>query len=201
MHNSRVFAVLIAVAGSSSVVGCHEQGPAAEQADSSVVHDRWALGARCVPSEELRPDFSSFGSAEISLDYSSSSCSSGICLANHFQGRVSCPYGQDAGGEGCFIPGSNGTRPVTVPVEPQLQDRQANIASICSCRCAGPDTGPYCDCPDTMECVDVMPNLGFGSSNLRGSYCIPKGTAYNAGMSLATCDRASLSCGDPTPYP
>lgn len=109
MHSSSIFAVLIAVAESSFVMGCHGQSPAAEQVDSSVVHNRLALGAPCVPSEELQPNFGSVGSAEVSLDNSSSSCSSGICLVNHFQGRVSCPYGQDAGRQECFIPGSNGT--------------------------------------------------------------------------------------------
>jgi hypothetical protein len=202
MHSLGIFAVLIAVTESSFAMGCHGQGPAAEQVDSSAVHERLALGAPCVPSEELQPNFTSFGSTEIVVDDSGSSCSSGICLVNHFQGRVSCPYGQDVGRQECFIPGSNGTKPVTVAVEPQLQDRQAEVAVICSCRCAGPDTGPYCECPAAMDCVDVVPNLGLGSSNLSGSYCIPTGTAYNsAGISRTTCDRSSLSCGDATPYP
>ena len=201
MHSSSVFAVLIAVAESSSVIGCHGQSTASEQADSSVVLDRLALGAPCVPSEELQPTFGSFGSADIVVDDSVSSCSSGNCLVNHFQGRASCPYGQDAGSRECFIPGSNATKPVTVAVEPQLQERQANVAVICSCRCAGPDTGTYCKCPAAMECVELVPDLGFGASNLTGSYCIPMGSTYSTTNSPDACDRPSLSCGDPTPYP
>jgi hypothetical protein len=92
-------------------------------------------------------------------------CQTRLCIGNHFQGLVSCPYGQNATGDcpygeaqgscaatgqtGCLTPGIkqpvDGKDPSTgmyidpkqqATVLPQCLDRTADKAVYCSCRCA-----------------------------------------------------------------
>lgn len=163
------------------------------------------LGAPCVPDDERNPEFNGFQSSEVSLD-TNAGCESNLCLVNHFQGRVSCPYGQTVAAaldsRECFIPGSDSGVAVTVPVDSQFVYRRADSAVTCSCRCAGPGPGPFCTCPSSMECAPTISALGLPSDDaVSGSYCIPRGTAYNAAEFDATpCDANTASCGDPNPY-
>jgi hypothetical protein len=87
-------------------------------------------------------------------------------LIHHFQGRVSCPYGQTAADIGlgdpsdltdddpsvlatsgdwemrCRVPGTTGRVPsdrVTVPVRPQKVERRSTDTVYCSCRCGSPE--------------------------------------------------------------
>jgi hypothetical protein len=169
------------------------------------------LGEACVPAEEYDQGFDGFQYSEVNLDTENPGCASRTCVVNHFQGRVSCPYGQLAGdlAEGaplCFVPGTN--LGVTVPVDSQRVTRRAADAVVCSCRCDGPGPGPFCSCPGSMECAPLIQNLGLpDDATLAGSYCIPRGTAYdvNAPSSPETClstsrDSGSPTCGDPRPY-
>lgn len=151
------------------------------------------LGAVCMSTEERRASFAGWSMAEISVDDHASQCSTGVCLQNHFQGRVSCPYGQAAGEGACLAAG--GQTPVSVAVEPQLVERRAALASICSCRCAGPGPGPYCTCPEQMQCEDLVPDLGIGDGGLAGSYCIPKGSQYEERQPRTEC--VEPNCGLP----
>jgi hypothetical protein len=165
-----------------------------------------AVGAPCVPSDEYRPTFNDYALAEVVLDDQSRACDSGICLVNHFQGRVSCPYGQtqdELAEPQCFLPASN--TPVTVAVDPQRVARQAAQAVTCSCRCDGPGDGPFCTCPRGMECAPVIQALGFPNDDVvAGSYCIPSGAAYDpqAPIPPATCGASppAQDCGDPRPF-
>jgi hypothetical protein len=60
-------------------------------------------------------------------------------------------------------------------------------AVYCSCRCGpadgDPDAGgPFCACPDGMECTEIRPYLGPGFPNqYAGKYCIKAGTTYVTG--------------------
>jgi hypothetical protein len=159
-----------------------------------------AIGDPCVPDDELSSDFSGFRVGEVSLYTESASCDSKVCLVNHFQGRVSCPYGQTEGEGGCFLPYSD--TPVGVSVEPQLVERRAAEAVTCSCRCAGPGDGPFCSCPSGTECRHVIDAIGLpGSDEWAGSYCIPEGAEYDAPLvGSQVCDAASQSCGDARPF-
>jgi hypothetical protein len=163
------------------------------------------FGATCTPLDEYEPTFSGFGLREVNVEDRSPTCASQICLVNHFQGRVSCPYGQnEAGAESqldsppCLTP--DGGARVLWEVEPQLVDRRPEDAAYCSCHCGGPEgSGPFCACPSGFECVPLVP-FGLGmpddpSWNLQGSYCIKAGTAYDPNMSRETCDWATQSCG------
>ncbi|MGD0676192.1 MAG: hypothetical protein ABSC94_12280 [Polyangiaceae bacterium] len=122
------------------------------------------VGDPCVPELEYLPSFLGFSEQEVSVESKSFQCQSFLCLVNHFQGRVSCPYGQTSTATG--NPGPNGTTlpacsmpngaPVTgttdgkpesandpyadpnneAQVLPQCISRQTADAVYCSCRCA-----------------------------------------------------------------
>ncbi|HVR18059.1 MAG TPA: hypothetical protein VMS65_00135, partial [Polyangiaceae bacterium] len=160
------------------------------------------VGAPCLPSDERLSRFRGFAVEELNIDDGSAECASGICLVNHFQGRVSCPYGQtedqalDA--PACFVPDTD--EPVEGPIAPQLADRTAEQNVICSCRCAGPDpNAEYCRCPSGTECREVVREIGVPDpyDGLVGSYCISTGTYYE---SSDVCDASEMDCGDPRPY-
>jgi hypothetical protein len=164
-----------------------------------------ALGDPCLPVDESSPSFSGYAATEVTVETGSAACESSLCLVNHLQGRVSCPYGQRADQVGvepsCFVPGSSVA--VTVPVEPQLVARQAANTAVCSCRCDGPGDGPFCACPSDMTCVPLVSALGLpGEEAVAGSYCIPNGTEYDpsdpSGFDL--CNADAENCGESRPY-
>jgi hypothetical protein len=185
--------------------------PACSAAGGSVT----GIGDPCIPLLEREPTFRGFDEKEVNLETSSPSCSTGVCLINHFRGRVSCPYGQDASGAG-----PAGTPPCTtsdnkVPVTgdandprrqalvpPQCVDRTGDKTVYCSCRCAN-DAGrtddglSYCACPAGFECAPVVTSIGASSRDLAGSYCVKRGTIYNAdtACSQGDCDPIGKKCG------
>lgn len=167
------------------------------------------IGDPCTPRDEDEASFSGYGIDEVSIETGSPECGANICLINHFQGRVSCPYGNDlsevniAKGEtppGCNLPGT--TDPITVAVDPQLAQRQARDAVYCSCRCDGPDRNArYCDCPSGFSCVPLVDDLGQGEgAELAGSYCVRKNTTFDKNrVDVAdTCTISGLNCGQIT---
>lgn len=153
------------------------------------------VGDPCVPEDEYSPTFPGFAVGEVSTESRSFQCQSRLCLVNHFQGRVSCPYGQNEGDGRCKVEGS--AESVTASVKPQLLDRRADDAVYCSCRCAGPDpSARYCECPSGFSCSDVVPELGRGRAQLPGRYCIRAGSAYVAAdVSAQVCSRELGNCG------
>ena len=54
------------------------------------------IGDPCTPEDEYRPDFAGFTLTQENIESRSFQCDSRICLVNFFQGRVSCPLGQQA---------------------------------------------------------------------------------------------------------
>jgi hypothetical protein len=174
------------------------------------------VGDPCIPEDEYRQNFNGFAVSEVNIESKSFQCETRVCIVNHFQGRVSCPYGQDDDflDEGatplppndprrCRIPGTDGTTlspldmsnidAITVPVEPQIVARNAENTVYCSCRCKGPDANArYCECPSGYECSELVRELGLpGRAQLAGSYCVKAGTVYNprAAGNPDTCDR------------
>src|SRR5688572_2465366 len=77
------------------------------------------VGDPCVPEQEYDPTFSGFVVDQVNVESKSYQCETRLCLVNHFQGRVSCPYGQDNGGaapsgaSACTVPGTGD--PITGP--------------------------------------------------------------------------------------
>ncbi len=170
--------------------------------------DPGGVGDPCVPEDEYNRGFSGFSETEVNVESRSFQCETRVCLVNHFRGRVSCPYGQTEADlmlppddpRRCRVPGASGANEVDaidVVVEPQLVERQANNAVYCSCRCDGPDPNArYCECPDGFQCTELVEDLGLGSGQLAGSYCIKDNTAFNPGGSTATCSKDSPNCGN-----
>jgi hypothetical protein len=68
------------------------------------------VGDPCVPEQEYDPTFLGFAVGEVNVESKSFDCQTRLCLANHFQGRVTCPYGQTKTG-GPPVPASNGVVP------------------------------------------------------------------------------------------
>lgn len=160
------------------------------------------VGDPCVPEDEYTPTFSGFGIGEANVESRSFQCETRVCIVNHFQGRVSCPYGQsgvaanDTVHGSCYIPSSNTA--VTAAVDPQLIARRAEDTVYCSCRCAGDDkSAKYCSCPNGYSCTPLVPNLGFGKTNLAGKYCLKNGTEYTSGATGTTCADKASSCDTP----
>jgi hypothetical protein len=181
------------------------------------------IGDPCTPEPEHSPTFAGFGETEVYVESRSFQCETRLCLVNHFRGRVSCPYGQTEAaiatlppdhGERCRLPGTDGsdeTEAVTVPVPAQLYFRTAAAspartgqghvgdAVYCSCRCANAnglvdDGARYCNCPSGFSCTKLIEDVGIGSSELAGSYCIRDGSEMASTAPGETC--AGSNCGN-----
>lgn len=170
------------------------------------------VGDPCTPEQEYEPTFNGFDPGEVNIESKSFQCRTRICLVNHFRGRVSCKYGQDATGAGndgqasCTVPGT--TDAITgnpndpqkkATVKPQCSDRTADRAVYCSCRCADingnkPSDQTFCDCPDGFTCSPLVTSIGTGNQGLTGSYCIKSGTEYKADTASCTSDSTATDC-------
>jgi hypothetical protein len=165
------------------------------------------VGDPCIPEDEYSEKFNGFGVAEANVESRSFQCETRVCIVNHFQGRVSCPYGQtaeEAAGTStpahgrCMIPAS--ALPVTAAVEAQLLNRRADETVYCSCRCKGEDTSAkYCSCPSGYTCSPLVPDLGLGKANLAGSYCLKNGTDWDGQSNGAKCGSKPNDCGPGNP--
>jgi hypothetical protein len=188
MKPSPFVVLLVAVACScSSASATHAGGDASADGPPAATQ-----GTSCVPSSE---DMAT-GAADVmqvALDATNATCGSLVCLSNHFQGRVSCPYGQSstrtapAGAMPCSVPGSGA--PVTSAVQPQCTNRKAADVVYCSCRCANPngrtdDGATYCTCDTGFDCQQLVSSTG-SNANQAGGYCMKHGTAYDPTNSCA----------------
>jgi hypothetical protein len=145
------FAATIAVTVLAGTGGCNSTG----------------VGDPCTPEAEYDPAFLGFDAAEVNVEEKSFQCETRLCLANHFQGRVTCPYGQASTGTAAATTAYDGTKGTTGCITPTLQpvtgldpttgvvasvagqmpgavlpqcaDRTAAEAVYCSCRCANVD--------------------------------------------------------------
>jgi hypothetical protein len=128
-----------------------------------------AVGDPCIPSDEKLANVSGFSMNELMFEDHFAACSSGLCLVNHFQGRVSCPLGQEA-------PAS-----CSGPSDP-------SCGSGSSCVATG-NAGPYCDSttPDAGA-----PQCGSGVCNAQRSTCMC--TNDTECPSGSVCDQGSQEC-------
>jgi hypothetical protein len=146
------------------------------------------VGDPCTPEDEYGPLFPGYDEKEVNVESKSFQCETRVCLVNHFRGRVSCKYGQAAPADGrCHVPGAPDTL-IKVKVEPQLQERTADKAVYCSCRCDGEDKDArYCKCPSGYACSHIVDDLHLGAGQLAGSYCVRDGTGYNPDDNTTPC--------------
>jgi hypothetical protein len=157
------------------------------------------IGDPCVPEQEFNEDFNGFDVKEVNVESKSFQCRTRLCLVNHFQGRVSCPYGQNLDGTPkngsnvpCKVPGTDVNIVGAGDADPRKQksvasqcvDRAADKTVYCSCRCADingekPGDQTFCDCPDGFTCERLVTSIGKGNEGLTGSYCIKNNTKYD----------------------
>jgi hypothetical protein len=171
----------LAAMGLALLLGCTKSD------DEDPITPTEEVGTRCVPGIENQTAFRGYEFPMVTVDTESPDCEQTACLVNHFQGRVSCPYGQtseDLGlgdpidptdddpavlttagdwGTRCRVPGTSGRAPedrIRTEVPPQKLVRRADDAVYCSCRCANSEGGTD-DRDDYCECPD-----GFTCSEL-----------------------------------
>ena len=220
--NARLFAASIALSLTTLFAqpGCSSSTStatvAAAGADGGTIHVTSAVGVGdpCTPALERDPAFLGFADHEVNLETKSTSCATGVCLANHFRGRVSCPYGQSAdgappsGASPCMTPdkhlpvtGSAAASANKAQVAAQCADRSAEKAVYCSCRCANvdgktDDGAAYCACGDGFACTPLVAAIGADPDHLAGAYCIKANTAYDASTACGQgdCDTATHPC-------
>jgi len=183
------------------------------------------VGDPCTPGLEFDPSFLGFDANSVTTESNSYQCRTRLCLVNHFQGRTTCPYGQDTTGvappgasSACTIPGSsesvtglktpNDSASFADPikkalVQPQCKDRSPDRAVYCSCRCADingerPSNQTFCECPDGFTCRLLVTSTGIGNEGLTGSYCVKNDTEFNRDTSCKPpfCDPKTNSCGN-----
>ncbi len=171
------------------------------------------VGDPCTPEQEYDPTFAGFVEQEVSTEGESFQCQTRLCLVNHFQGRVSCPYGQTADGginppatSACVTPGvpSPVTGPLvsgsTAEVQPQCTDRTANQTVYCSCRCedinGSTAGGNFCKCPSGFTCTQLVSSLSaMSDQGLTGGYCIKSGTQFDNSPCTECGGTGGLNCG------
>lgn len=172
-----------------------------------------AIGDPCIPDQEKQATFGWFVEQEVSVQANTPQCGvNDVCLVNHFRGRVTCPYGEDARGRGpdglagCIVAG--GTDPVIptdefntgmAEIEPQCADRTAVRTVYCSCRCAnasgGTDDGTYCACPSGTACTQLVFGSPLpGETDTSGAYCVKDGTRWDGGTCGPSCNPNSAPC-------
>lgn len=122
------------------------------------------VGDPCIPTNESDPSFTGFRINDETIETGAPACGGGVCLVNHFQGRVSCPLGQ-APSLGCTGPddmscGAGATCVVAATLSPGCDPASADkgasqcagFGNICNpkfkvCTCAQSadcPTGSYC---------------------------------------------------------
>jgi hypothetical protein len=145
------------------------------------------IGDPCIPEQEYRTDFLSFVPQEVNTESKSFQCQTRLCLVNHFQGRVTCPYGQKKDGsladgqtiacpagmgnelnnpitnapQGCCTPGvpQAVTGPLVNNMPTNTTDQQTVVAQ---CKERPADKAVYCSC----RCANLN-----GATNDGANYC------------------------------
>jgi hypothetical protein len=135
------------------------------------------VGDPCTPEAEYDTTFAGFKVGQDFIESRSFQCSTRVCLVNHFQGRVSCPFGQPANVKDC-----NG-------------EGDTSCGDGFECR-ASQTFGDTCDCDPNVE-GDCRKECG----DIDGVVCDPKlkictctqtpppinGTQYYCGLADPTC--------------
>ncbi|WP_437941760.1 hypothetical protein [Sorangium sp. So ce341] len=176
-HDSERRRVVRAIAGSAALLsavilpGCKDitVEPITPISRQNVAPAPGEIGDPCVPPDEGDPRFSGFALGENILYENHEQCGSGMCLVNHFQGRVSCPLGQAAPAP-CAGPGD------------------ASCGAGASCVAASA-VGPFCD-PQAADggaaqCASGVCNAQWGACECTADEQCPPGSA---------CDPGSRQC-------
>ncbi|WP_394837729.1 hypothetical protein LVJ94_12525 [Pendulispora rubella] len=170
------------------------------------------VGDPCVPEIEYTATFNGFDIDQEVVESRSYQCRTRLCLVNHFQGRITCPYGQRpdgtprSGKEACVTPVAK--KPVVggaqsgyegAEVKAQCSARRPSDAVYCSCRCANKDGNTddganYCACPDGFTCEQLGAVVPGTDELLAGGYCVKSGTQYKTGSCGFECNAETRTC-------
>ena len=133
-------------------------------------HDQEKVGSPCVPRYEYDPRFPGFDVARESLETGALQCGRGVCLVNHFQGRVSCPQGQ-----------------ATTDIQPcsGLSDTSCGAGAKCV---EAQTLAPQCTCDPTKP-----GDCDAACSGVQGTSCDPKLKVCGCHTN-ATVNGIELSC-------
>jgi hypothetical protein len=193
--------------GASALLACGKAAPS----DAGVsISSAAPVGKACLPAAERSASFAGFNAREVSLEVGNAACPGAVCLVNHFEGRTTCPYGQDAQGrppggstQACTVPGTGApvqpSGPAGETVSPWCADRTASADVTCSCRCANAqgrtdDGASYCACPMGFACTQVFSALTPGDA-LAGGYCVRPSSVYDPATACsALCTPGTAAC-------
>ena len=131
------------------------------------------VGDPCVPEQEYFTCFAGFQVGEVNVESKSFQCQTRLCLVNHFQGRVSCPYGQNAGTND--ISAQCGTGVVGGSPTPYYpaSEYPAGTPTTCSIPGGATLTGtPNSELPITQTQIQVaVPPQIFNRNTSQAVYC------------------------------
>jgi hypothetical protein len=138
------------------------------------------VGDPCVPEDEYLTTFSGFAVGEVNVESRSFQCLTRVCLVNHFQGRVSCPFGQDE--DAYDDPEWLAAHPGCGPIE------NSGRAKCAARNEAGPDEIPRFVCDDTSggQCPTYTGSL-CGEAT-----CAPGGEEHKAACRVPDRDGSEL---------
>jgi hypothetical protein len=108
------------------------------------------VGDPCTPDEEYGADFNGFDLAQGYIESRSFSCTTRICLVNHFQGRVSCPLGQS----------QSDIHPCTGPTDASCGADGSDAKCVASATLL-PACTPPCMNPNDPNCLEVKCPAGL----------------------------------------
>ena len=148
------------------------------------------VGDPCTPEDEYDPGFSGFKITEDNVESRSFQCQTRICLVNHFQGRVSCPLGQQAptscnGPSGPDTSAATGCADCTEAgtLAPDCDPAAGAMAITAACAgfagtCNKP--GKFCECSATTPCPDGY-TCDPNSKQCKSYVCHTKNNGQRAG--------------------
>jgi len=129
------------------------------------------VGDPCVPEDEYRQDFNGYAMTEVNVESKSFQCETRVCIVNHFQGRVSCPYGQKGEGDDidivtpgspqykaptdparCRVPGTNGDHCVDLGTKKVTPCGGANATNVDEITVPVQPQRIYRNAQDTVYC-------------------------------------------------
>ncbi|HVY48517.1 MAG TPA: hypothetical protein VHB21_21660 [Minicystis sp.] len=137
------------------------------------------VGDPCVPEDEYDPQFPGFKLTLENIESRSFQCQTRICLAYHFQGRVSCPFGQAAPTPCTKADGSAGEDGACDTNAGEKCTKSAPIANDCATDADCPGStcdknGHFCLC--TGAAGEIPPAPGYvcdvnGTHQFQGYFC------------------------------
>jgi hypothetical protein len=164
----QVVAALIGTVGMSGLLmGCPSSG----------------VGDPCIPEDEYKENFPGFKLTEENIESRSFQCQTRICLVNHFQGRASCPRGQEQP-QACHRNSTAGPCPGgQICMDSTVLDVSCGNDAEC------PTTGAF-DC-EGGRCVERVcaPETGPAASPEEDTRCWVPGT--NIPVSVPVCGQCN----------